>query len=155
MSFRFLRSDAGGPPILVPAIGLELHVRPPPEASGGALTIIETINGPGCGPPLHRHRETEVFRVIAGRYLFEVNGERFRAAEGDVVGVPGGSAHSFVNVTDRPAGQFVLILPGTDAAAFLTGLGVVMTGEKPDQEALATFGKPWGVEFLGPPLKPA
>jgi len=44
----------------IPAMGLELAVKLPPEASGGALTVLETVNAPGFGPPLHRHGETEV-----------------------------------------------------------------------------------------------
>ncbi|MDB5413731.1 MAG: cupin protein [Rubritepida sp.] len=146
-------SQAGEPPILIPAIGLELRVRLPPEATGGAVTVIDTVNAPGFGPPLHRHAETELFRVLEGRYLFEVDGQRFFAEPGDVVSVPGGAAHAFINATEAPARQSVTILPGLDAAAFFTGLGAVMRDGVPDREALNAFGKRWGVEFLGPPLR--
>jgi hypothetical protein len=47
--------------------------------TGGILTAIETENAPGYGPPLHRHRETEIFYVLEGHYLFEVDGARFEA----------------------------------------------------------------------------
>lgn len=154
MPFTFLHSNQQEPLIRVPPIGLELRVRVPPEASGGALTCIETINAPGFGPPLHRHRETEVFHVIEGRYLFEVNGSRFEAGVGDVVVAPGGTAHAFVNVTPLPARQFVQILPGLDARAFFLELGEVMREGAPDHNALNAFGKRWCVEFLGPPLQP-
>ena len=60
MNFSFLHSTHGETPILIPQIGLDLRVRIPPNATGGVLTAIETINAPGFGPPLHRHRETEV-----------------------------------------------------------------------------------------------
>lgn len=56
-----MHSTSGEIPILIPQIGLNLRVRIPPDATGGVLTSIETINRPGFGPPLHRHRETEVF----------------------------------------------------------------------------------------------
>lgn len=153
MNFEFFRSQADCPAIPVPAIGLELKVRLPMEASGGGLTIIETINAPGFGPPLHRHKETEVFHVQTGRYLFEVDGKRFAAETGDVIAVPGGAAHAFVNVTNAPASQFILIVPGLDATAFFTELGQTMAGVKPDPTLLEAFGLRWGVEFLGPPLK--
>ena len=141
MAFSFFHSTHQEPPILIPAIGLELRVRVPPEASGGALTTIETTNAPGFGPPLHRHRETEVFCVLKGRYLFEIDGRRFTANAGDVVTAPGGSAHTFVNIADQPARQLIQILPGLDAAAFFTGLGAVMRDGKPDQDALNAFGR--------------
>nr|WP_294508702.1 cupin domain-containing protein [uncultured Rhodopila sp.] len=128
-------------------------MRVPPDTTGGVLTSIETINQPGFGPPLHRHRETEVFYVLEGRYLFEVNGSRFVANQGDVVTAPGGVAHTFVNITGKPARQFIQILPGLDATAFFQGLGEVMHDGKLDQAALNRFGERWHVEFLGPPLK--
>jgi quercetin dioxygenase-like cupin family protein len=153
VNFSFSHSSAAQETIAVPAIGLELKVRLPPQASGGGMTIIETVNAPGFGPPLHRHRETEIFHVLEGRYLYEMDGKRFFAEPGDVVSIPGGAAHAFVNVTAAPARQFILILPGLDAAAFFTELGQVMKAGKPDPAGLQAFGRKWGVEFLGPPLK--
>lgn len=153
MSFVFWQSTGEENPIAVPAIGLDLFVRLPPGASEGALTVIETVNAPGYGPPRHRHREVEVFRVLEGEYLYDVDGRRFTARAGDVVSVPGGAAHAFVNVTDRPARQLVMILPGLDATKFFTELGAVMRDGVPDTQALNEFGRRWQVEFLGPPLR--
>jgi quercetin dioxygenase-like cupin family protein len=153
MSFSRWHSDGSEPAIPIPAIGLELAVRLPPEASGGALTVIETVNAPGFGPPRHRHAETEIFRVLAGRYLFEIDGEQIIAETGDVISVPGGAAHAFVNLTDAPARQLIMILPGLDAQAFFTGLAEVMRDGMPDQHRLDSFGRAWGVDFLGPPLQ--
>jgi quercetin dioxygenase-like cupin family protein len=153
MAFRFLHSARREAPVPVPQIGLEVLVRVPPEATGGVLTCIETTNAPGFGPPLHRHRETEIFYVLEGRYLFEVDGERFTADTGDVVTAPGGAAHAFVNLSDRPARQLIQILPGLDAATFFRDLGDAMRDGKPDRDALNAFGDRWKVEFLGPPLR--
>jgi quercetin dioxygenase-like cupin family protein len=153
MTFSPWQSRFGEDPIRIPAIGLELRVRLPNRVSGGTLEMIETINAPGFGPPLHRHPETEVFRVLRGRYLFQVDDRRFLAETGDVVSVPGGAAHAFVNVTDAPAEQLVIILPGIDAAAFFTDLGEVMKSGIPTRDVLNIFGQRWSVEFLGPPLR--
>jgi quercetin dioxygenase-like cupin family protein len=153
MGFSFLHSRSDAPQIEVPAIGLTLRVPLPQATSGGAMTAIETVNAPGFGPPLHRHRETEIFRVLEGRYLFECDGRRFEAVAGDVVAIPGGSAHAFLNVSDQPARQFILIVPGFDAVAFFLGLADVMKAGPPDRQLLAAFGEQWGVEFLGPPLR--
>jgi quercetin dioxygenase-like cupin family protein len=159
MSFEFFQSPAGsGSKLDISNLGLELTVRLPQDASGGALTVMETVNAPGFGPPLHRHRETEVFRVLEGRYLYEVDGRRFYVAAGDIVSVPGGAAHTFANVSDGPSRQLVLMLPAMDAVAFFSGLGELMAAGRRDMPALNAFGAPWGVEFLGPPIhetKPA
>ncbi|SDS97947.1 cupin domain-containing protein [Bradyrhizobium canariense] len=153
MTFSPWQSRFGEDSIQIPAIGLELRVRLPNRVSGGTLEMIETINAPGFGPPLHRHPETEVFRVLKGRYLFQVDDRHFLAEAGDVISVPGGAAHAFVNVTDTPAEQLILILPGIDAAAFFTGLGEIMKSGIPTSDVLNTFGQRWNVEFLGPPLR--
>lgn len=155
MAFSFHHSTQGESPILVPQIGLTLRVRVPPQSTGNVLTCIETVNAPGFGPPLHRHPETEIFYVLEGRYLFEVGGNRFIAEVGDVITAPGGIAHAFVNITERPARQFIQILPGMDATAFFIGLGEVMRYGKPDIDALNAFGQRWQVEFVGPPLQPS
>jgi quercetin dioxygenase-like cupin family protein len=152
MSIEFIHSSGAEPPIRIPAIGLDLHVRMAGSASGEAFTFIETTNAPGAGPPRHKHPEAEIFRVLEGRYLYEADRLRFYAEEGDVVSIPGGAEHGFVNVTDKPARQYILITPALDAAAFFTELAGVMKDGLPDRTALNTFGAKWQVEFLGPPV---
>lgn len=153
MPFSFWRSRGDEAPISIPAIGLDLFVRLPPSSNNGTMTVIETINAPGFGPPRHRHNETEVFRVLDGRYLYEVDGNRFHADVGDLVTVPGGAEHGFVNITNRPARQLIMIVPGLDAARFFAELAGVMRDGVPDQQALNDFGRRWSVEFLGPPMR--
>ena len=152
MDISFVHSKGADTPIAIPAIGLDLYVRMAPAASGGAFSIIETVNAPGKGPPRHRHPEAEIFRVLEGRYLYEMDGRRFYAEAGDVISIPGGAEHGFVNVTDKPARQYITIFPALDAAAFFTELAGVMRNGVPDKTALNRFGVKWRVEFLGPPV---
>jgi quercetin dioxygenase-like cupin family protein len=152
MGFEFSQSQLGEAKLEIPTMGLELSVRLSTDVSGGALTVLETVNAVGSGPPLHRHRETEVFRVLEGEYLYEVDGRRFRAVTGDVVSVPGGAAHTLTNISSGPARQLVMMLPAMDALRFFSGLGELMAGGRPDMATLNTYGAPWGVEFLGPPI---
>lgn len=43
------------------------------EQSGGALTVIENVIGPGDGPPLHAHaNEDEAWHVIEGSLRFRL-----------------------------------------------------------------------------------
>ena len=140
-------------PIVIPVLGLTLWIRMAPEMFGGAASIIETVHAPGFGPPLHRHAETETFRVLRGRYAMQMGDERFELSEGDVVTVPGGVAHAFVNVSDTASSQLVLITPGMRADLFFAALSELMRDGQPEREALNAFGRQWGVEFLGPPLQ--
>jgi hypothetical protein len=102
--------------------------------------------------PRHKHPEAEIFRVFEGQYLYEMDGRRFYAEVGDVVSIPGGAEHGFVNVTDKPARQYIFIFPALDAVAFFTELARVMRNGVPHKAALNRFGAKWRVEFLGPPL---
>jgi len=152
MSIRFFHSRGNDKPISIQTIGLKLHVRIPGSATDGAFSAIETINAPGKGPPRHKHPEAEIFRVLEGRYLYEVDGLRFYVEKGDVVSIPGGLEHAFINTGDTPARQYIMITPALDAVAFFTGLAAIMDNGVPASEALNRFGQKWQVEFLGPPL---
>ena len=52
---------------------------------------------PGGGPRLHRHPYEEVFVVHAGRATFTAGDETLEAGVGQVVVVPAGTPHKFVN----------------------------------------------------------
>ena len=139
--------------VVIPQIGVEVRVCTPSRFTGGGIELIETVNAPGYGPPLHRHREAEIFYILEGRYLFEVGGERIEVKTGDTVVANGNVPHAFVNIGDRPSRQLVMIVPGFDAFAFFTQLGSAMKGARPDSQAMQAFSAQWGVDFLGPPLK--
>jgi quercetin dioxygenase-like cupin family protein len=153
MSDKMLSALTTAQTVVIPEIGLTLRVCTPPDFRGRGLELIETTNAPGYGPPLHRHREAEIFHVEQGRYLFEVDGRRFEAKKGDTVVANGNVPHRFVNIDDRPSKQLVMIVPGFDALAFFTQLGSAMKGGRLDAQAKQAFSAQWGVEFLGPPLE--
>ncbi|WP_036026120.1 cupin domain-containing protein [Paraburkholderia dilworthii] len=138
----------------IPTIGVNVQVRIGPAATGNKETLIETSDEPGYGPPMHRHeRETEIFHVLTGQYLFEVDGERTIASAGETVVGPAGSTHRFTNIDKETSRMLVLITPGLDAVAFFVELRSVMSNGEPAPDAIRDFGAKWGVEFVGPPLK--
>jgi quercetin dioxygenase-like cupin family protein len=61
------------------------------------VSIIMFEGPPGSGPRLHRHPYAEVFLVQEGRATFTVDGSTLEATGGQVLVVPPGSAHRFVN----------------------------------------------------------
>ncbi|WP_207956945.1 cupin domain-containing protein [Rubrobacter tropicus] len=70
---------------------------------------------PGSGPKLHRHPYEEVFVVQEGVVTFTAGDEVVEASGGQVVVVPAGVPHKFVNsgtgplrqIDIHPAGRFV------------------------------------------------
>ena len=139
--------------IAIPTIGVNIQVRIAPAATGNKATLIETTDEPGYGPPQHRHeRETEIFHVLSGRYLFEVDGKRTVVGAGETLTAHAGTTHRFTSIDDQASRMLVLITPGFEATAFFTELRSVMANGAPEPDILRDFGKKWDIEFLGPPL---
>lgn len=150
----FNQSSADAPRVRVEAIGVEVVERLPASATGGAFSIIETTNQPGFGPPLHRHRETEIFRVLEGSYLYRIDERTFHAAEGDLVVTPGNAVHAFRNIIDRPARQLVMIVPGWDSLALFSELDAAFVHGVLDPDRRDAWCRKWHCDLLGPPLGP-
>jgi mannose-6-phosphate isomerase-like protein (cupin superfamily) len=75
------------------------------DHGGAGVCLIFVDAPPGHGPALHRHPYEEVFVVQEGEATFVADGEERVVRAGDVVIVPAGVAHSFVNSGDGPLRQ--------------------------------------------------
>ena len=62
-----------------------------------AVSIIVVDAPPGGGPKLHRHPYEEVFIIQEGTATFSAGDETIEAMAGQVVVVPAGVPHKFVN----------------------------------------------------------
>ena len=62
--------------------GERIKIRVPSAAVGGRYAILESVVEPGFGPPLHTHREDEIFEIIEGTMTFQAGSERFEAEPG-------------------------------------------------------------------------
>ena len=67
---------------------------------GATVSFFISHHGPGLGPPLHRHPYEETFILEEGSVTFTVDGETIEARAGEIVIVPAGAAHRFVNSGD-------------------------------------------------------
>ncbi len=64
---------------------------------GAGVSFILVDAPPGGGPRLHKHPYEEVFVVQEGTATFTAGGEEIEVRGGQVVVVPAGIAHKFVN----------------------------------------------------------
>ncbi len=64
---------------------------------GASVSVFVVDFSPGQGPPLHRHPYEEVFVVHEGLARFTAGEESLEAEVGQVVIVPAGTPHKFVN----------------------------------------------------------
>lgn len=66
------------------------------------LTVVVGDSPPGSGIPLHRHDYEEVFIVHGGRGSYTVGDTTVEAGAGDIVVIPAGMPHRFVNNSQEP-----------------------------------------------------
>jgi mannose-6-phosphate isomerase-like protein (cupin superfamily) len=93
--------------------GARIVIHATADQTGGAFGSWETFTPPGGGPAPHTHsRETEIFRVIQGRYLFRCGDREFEAPPGTVVVLPPFVEHSWRNIGDEPGQMFAIVTPG-------------------------------------------
>src|SRR5918998_558555 len=64
---------------------------------GASVSFFISRNRPGTGPDLHRHPYEETFIVQDGKARFTVGEETIEATAGEIVVVPAGTPHKFVN----------------------------------------------------------
>jgi mannose-6-phosphate isomerase-like protein (cupin superfamily) len=65
---------------------------------GASVSFFLGRNLPGNGPDLHRHPYEETFIIEDGNVRFTVGEETVDATAGDIVVVPAGTPHKFVNI---------------------------------------------------------
>lgn len=82
-------------------------------AIGASVIVVDAP--PGSGPKLHKHPYAEIFVVLEGQATFTAGEDVIEAVGGQIVVVPAGVPHKFVNsgtgplrqVDIHPSGQFI------------------------------------------------
>lgn len=116
-------------------------------ATGGALSAIEATVPPGGGPPPHVHANSdEMFYLTSGELEFLNQEETFVAGPGDMVFLPRGTRHRFVNVGSQAATMLFFYTPAGPEGLFQEGGQAPVAGQQP---------QPWTPEQLADPALPA
>jgi|SRR5690606_1225556 len=68
------------------------------------------------GPPLHIHQhQDEIFFVVSGEFLIQLDKEIHMAKTGDAVFIPRGTPHTFANTIENNPGSLISIhVPGSN-----------------------------------------
>lgn len=130
--------------------GVQIRILMPATAMEGGLSICEDRNQPGAGPPLHVHHDAEeVFHILDGDYRFQCGDTVIAAGRGDVVVVPRGAPHTFLNVGFGTGRLLVAMRPGGFEGFFRE---VVAGNLQPpgDMPAIEEIAGRYQMEFLGP-----
>lgn len=103
--------------------------------TAGALGMWETFSEPGTGPHWHTHtRETEAFRVIAGRYRFWCGDEMIEGGPGMTITLPPHVPHRWLNISDQTGRMLAIVTPAGFEQLFIE---LERSGATTDAEVLA------------------
>jgi quercetin dioxygenase-like cupin family protein len=79
------------------------------EETGGQVSVTEIVVPPhSAGPPLHTHDFDEVFHMLEGELIFQVEDALVTKSAGELSFAPRNVAHTLANLSDAPA-RYVLV----------------------------------------------
>jgi quercetin dioxygenase-like cupin family protein len=121
--------------------------------SGGQLCFFDFVAPPKSGPPLHRHsREDELFYVLEGELVFQLDGVRHTVGPGGTVYSPRGVVHAYQNFTTSDARLLIATMPGAFGVMFEEVSAATPAGRLPSMAVLEALHRKYGITTMGPPL---
>jgi quercetin dioxygenase-like cupin family protein len=123
------------------------------EDCGGQACCFDFVAPPKSGPPLHRHsREDELFYVLEGELVFQLDGVRHTVGRGGTVYSPRGVVHAYQNFTASDARLLIATMPGAFGVMFEEMSAATPPGGMPSMEVLEALHSKYGITTMGPPL---
>lgn len=133
--------------------GVTYQLLLPAAQSGGTLSIFESADNPGYGPPRHIHHDAdETFVVLAGAVDFLLDGVVSRVGRGQTIFIPRGTEHGFCVRGDGAARMMTVMTPGGFEGFFRE----MATGNyriPQDMGQIVPIAAAYHLEFTGPPLE--
>ena len=117
----------------------------------GAYSLIEVIDQPQAGPPLHLHRrEDESFYILEGTFAFQIGDSVLTATAGWFMTAPKGVPHSYKNIGTTPAKMLALFVPA-GIENFFEDLSNLTAAGTLGIDKLAFVAAKQGIELVSPP----
>lgn len=116
----------------------------------GIFSVFEFIGKEKVGPPLHLHfDQDEVFYVVEGEYLFQLDKDQSIAKKGDTVFLPKNVPHTWLQLTNN--GKLIYLLqPAGKFEEFFEKFSKMK--ELPPMDEMQKFYMEHGMKIMGPPL---
>lgn len=131
-------------------LGVPMLIRIHGRDTGGVLSVVESHDVPGGGPPPHIHHcEDETFHVLEGEYEFMVGGRTISAAAGATLFAPRGIPHTY-RCTGQKPGKLMVTLTPAGFEEFFETIGAMTTDEQQNIPHVIEIGAKYGLDFLPP-----
>ena len=139
--------DDGGTKLNV--LGIPLVIRLHGRDTNGVLSVVESHDVKGGGPPPHiHHREDETFQILEGEYEWTVGDKQFTAKKG--IFAPRGVPHTYRYWGNTP-GRLMCTITPSGFEGFFEAIGAMTPQQQQDIPAVMEVAKKFGLEILPPP----
>ena len=135
----------------VNVLGIPIFIRIHGRDTGGVLSVVESLDLPGGGPPPHiHHREDETFQILEGDFEFTVGDKKFITNKGTTIFAPRGIPHTYRYLGQTP-GRLMCIITPAGFEGFFEEVGAMNPQEQQDIPRVMEIAKKFGLEILPPP----
>jgi quercetin dioxygenase-like cupin family protein len=149
-------ADSPRPIVLRPGEGrsidlgnFTMSVKATDDQTNHAFTLLEAVEPPGFGPPMHIHREAaEAFYVLAGEYAIFVDDEEYACPAGSFIFIPAGVFHGF-RVGPQRSRKLNLYTPAA-MIGYFDDLSAALAKGEADPDVLTQIADLYGMDVIGP-----
>ena len=135
----------------VNVLGIPIFIRLHGHETGGVVSVVESHDASGGGPPPHiHHREDETFQILEGDYEWTVGGKTFIAKQGATIFAPRGVPHTYRYLGQTP-GKLMCTITPAGFEGFFEEIGAMTPQQQQDIPHVMEIAKKFGLEILPPP----
>jgi mannose-6-phosphate isomerase-like protein (cupin superfamily) len=126
-----------------------MSVKASGDETAGALSLLEAVEPPGFGPPLHVHHDTaEALYVLEGEYVMFLDDREVSCPAGSFIFIPAGMRHGF-KVGAVPSRKLNLYFPAAMIGYFDDLATAIEQGDVEERD-LDEIARRHAVEIVGP-----
>jgi mannose-6-phosphate isomerase-like protein (cupin superfamily) len=130
--------------------GFAVAVKADELQSGGVVSVLETQEPPGFGPPVHVHHDcAEAFYVLEGEYVMYLGEDEVVCRPGSFIFVPRGVPHGF-RTGNAVSRKLNFYFPAS-MVGYFDDLSAVLRQQDVGDDELAKIAAQHGMEIVGPP----
>jgi mannose-6-phosphate isomerase-like protein (cupin superfamily) len=125
-----------------------MTVKADSDETNGAFSLLEAVEPPGFGPPLHIHHDAaEAFYVLEGEYLMFLDDRQVSCPAGSFIFIPAGVPHGF-KVGSTPSRKLNFYFPAAMIGYFDDLSAAIGRGDA-DESLLGEVARKHSMEIVG------
>ena len=130
--------------------GFAVTVLADERRTGGVVSVLETEEPPGFGPPIHVHHDcAEAFYVLEGEYQMSLEEDEITCPAGSFVFIPKGARHGF-RTGNVPSRKLNFYFPSS-MIGYFDDLASALQREEVTVDELTEIAAAHAMEIVGPP----